>query len=308
MQKNLQKTIKDPIQLEGVGLHNGIKVNIFLKPAEANSGIKFKRTDIEDSKSIIDANYKNVNSPILCTKIKNSDGVSVSTIEHLMAAFYGEGIDNVLVELDAPEVPIMDGSSFDFVEAIRSVGLEEQNRPKKFIKVLKKVEVKDGSKYISIEPLKEDLIIDFEIVYTNPLIRSRRREFKLSSSDLTSIYNSRTFCLYEDIDQIRSMGLAKGGSLENAIVVKDNKILNDDGLRHRHEFVEHKILDCMGDLMLSGYRIFGHIKTSQGGHQLTSLLLNKLFSEQKNWELVILSKKQKDQKNSQYNSPIAVNA
>ena len=308
MSQNLQKTIKDPVQLEGVGLHNGIKVNICLKPAKINYGIKFKRTDVEDSRSIIDANYKNVNSPILCTKIKNSHGISVSTIEHLMAAFYGEGIDNVLVEVDAPEIPIMDGSSFDFVEAIRSVGLEEQNSPKRFIKVLKKVEVKDGPKYISIEPLKEDLIIDFEIVYSNPLIRSRRREFKLSNCDLTSIYNSRTFCLYEDIDQIRSMGLAKGGSLENAIVVKDSKILNDDGLRHRHEFVEHKILDCMGDLMLSGYRIFGHIKTSQGGHQLTSLLLNKLLSEQSNWELVTLSEKQKNQKKSQYNSPIAVNA
>ena len=308
MQQNLQKTIKDPVQLEGVGLHNGIKVNICLKPAKINYGIKFKRTDVEDSRSIIDANYKNVNSPILCTKIKNSHGISVSTIEHLMAAFYGEGIDNVLVEVDAPEIPIMDGSSFDFVEAIRSVGLEEQNSPKRFIKVLKKVEVKDGPKYISIESLKEDLIIDFEIVYSNPLIRSRRREFKLSNCDLTSIYNSRTFCLYEDIDQIRSMGLAKGGSLENAIVVKDSKILNDDGLRHRHEFVEHKILDCMGDLMLSGYRIFGHIKTSQGGHQLTSLLLNKLLSEQSNWELVTLSEKQKNQKKSQYNSPIAVNA
>ena len=308
MRQNLQKTIKDPVLLEGVGLHNGIKVNICLKPAEANSGIKFKRTDVEDSGSIIDANYKNVNSPILCTKIKNSYGISISTIEHLMAAFYGEGIDNVLVEVDAPEIPIMDGSSFDFVEAIRSVGLEEQNSPKRFIKVLKKVEVKDGPKYISIESLKEDLIIDFEIVYSNPLIRSRRREFKLSNCDLTSIYNSRTFCLYEDIDQIRSMGLAKGGSLENAIVVKDSKILNDNGLRHRHEFVEHKILDCMGDLMLSGYRIFGHIKTSQGGHQLTSLLLNKLLSEQSNWELVTLSEKQKNQKKSQYNSPIAVNA
>ena len=308
MQQNLQKTIKDNIQLEGVGLHNGIKVNIFLKPAEVNFGIKFKRTDIEDSKNIIDANYKNVNSTILCTKIKNSHGISVSTIEHLMAAFYGEGIDNVLVEIDAPEIPIMDGSSFDFVEAIRSVGFEEQNCPKKFIKVLKKIEVKDGLKYISIEPLKEDLIIDFEIVYSNPLIRSRRREFKLSSCDLTSIYNSRTFCLYEDIDQIRSMGLAKGGSLENAIVVKDNKILNDDGLRHRHEFIEHKILDCMGDLMLSGHRIFGHIKTSQGGHQLTSLLLHKLLSEKTNWELVTASEKQKKQKNSQYNRPIAVNA
>ena len=308
MEQNLQRTIKDPIQLEGVGLHNGIKVNICLKPSQANSGIKFKRTDVEESQSIIEASYKNVSSPILCTKIKNSHGISVSTIEHLMAAFYGEGIDNVLIEIDAPEIPIMDGSAFDFVEAIRSVGYEEQNSFKKFIKILKKVEVKDGPKYISIEPLEKDLIIDFEIVYRNPLIRSRRREFKLSNCDLTSIYNSRTFCLYEDIDQIRSMGLAKGGSLENAIVVKENKILNDDGLRHRHEFVEHKILDCMGDLMLSGHRIFGHIKTSQGGHQLTNLLLSKLLSEQSNWELITLSEKQKDQKNSQYRSPLAVNA
>ena len=305
---NPQKTIKESIDLQGIGLHNGMQVNLCLKPAKADSGISFIRTDVDSDKSLIQANYKNVSSPILCTKIKNSHGISVSTIEHLMAVFYGEGIDNIEIEIDAPEVPIMDGSSFDFVEAIRSVGTEDQNSPKKYINVLKKVEIKDGPKHISIEPLSKDLIIDFEIVYKNPLIRTRRKEFKFSNGDLTSIYNSKTFCLYEDIDQIKSQGLAKGGSLENAIVVKDNKILNDDGLRHRHEFVEHKILDCMGDLMLSGYRIFGHIKTSQGGHQLTSLLLNKLFSEQKNWELVILSKKQKDQKNSQYNSPIAVNA
>ena len=308
MQQSFQKTIKEPIQLEGVGLHNGIKANIRLKPAKINSGIKFKRTDVEDFKNIIEASYKNVDSPILCTKIKNSHGVSVATIEHLMAAFYGEGIDNITVEINAPEVPIMDGSSFDFVEAIRSVGIEEQKSPKKFIKVLKKFEVREGSKYISIEPLADDLIIDFEIVYKNPLIRSRRKEFKLSNCDLTSIYNSRTFCLYEDIDQIRSMGLAKGGSLDNAIVVKENKILNDDGLRHRHEFVEHKILDCLGDLMLSGYRIFGHIKTSQGGHQLTNLLLNKFLSVQSNWELITLEGKPKDQKSSQYGRPIAVNA
>ena len=261
---SFQKTIRESIEFEGVGLHNGINAKLCLKPAEVNSGIKFKRTDVDSDKSVIEASYKNVNSPILCTKIKNSFGVSVSTIEHLMAAFYLEGIDNVLVEIDAPEVPILDGSSFDFVEAIRSYGVKEQKEEKKFIKVLKKIQIKDGSKHISIEPLNNDLIIDFEIVYKNPLIRTRRKEFKLSNSDLTSIYNSRTFCLYEDIDQIRSMGLAKGGSLENAIVVKDSKILNDDGLRHRHEFVEHKILDCMGDLMLSGYRIFGHIKTSQG--------------------------------------------
>ena len=307
MHEDLQKTIKDTIQLEGVGLHNGERVNIFLKPAEVNSGIKFKRTDVDNVENVVEASYQNVSSTILCTKIQNSYGVSVSTIEHLMAAFYGEGIDNVLVEVDAPELPIMDGSAFDFVEAIRSVGNEKQSRPKKFIKVLKKVEVKDRSKHISIEPLSKDLIIDFEVVYKNPLIRTRRKEFKLSNGDLTSIYNSRTFCLYEDIDQIKSQGLAKGGSLENAIVVKENKILNEDGLRHRDEFVDHKILDCLGDLMLLGHRVFGHIKTSQGGHHLTNILLREFLSNKSNWEFDNLEKKEKNRKGSMYPSPIAVN-
>jgi len=305
---NLQKTIKESIEFEGIGLHNGVRVNLRLKPAEDNSGIKFKRTDIDSNKNIIEASYENVSSPILCTKIKNSQGVSISTIEHLMAAFYGEGIDNVLVEIDAPEIPIMDGSAFDFVTAIRSVGTQEQKASKKFINVLKKVEVKDGSKYISIEPFPKDLIIDFEIVYKNPLIRTRRKEFKLSNGDLTSIYNSKTFCLYEDIDQIKSQGLAKGGSLENAIVVKENKILNEDGLRYRDEFVNHKILDCLGDLMLSGHRIFGHIKTSQGGHQLTNVLLKEFLSNKSNWELVDFEGKEKDAKQGGYMRPIAVNA
>ena len=197
-----------------------------------------------------------------------------------MAAFYGEGIDNALVEIDAPEIPIMDGSAVDFVDAIRSVGIEEQNETRKFIKVLKKVEIQDGQKFISIEPLNQDLIIDFELIFNNPLIRTRRKEFKFSNDDLTPIYSSRTFCLYEDIDNIKRMGLAKGGSLDNAIVVQGNKILNEDGLRNRHEFVYHKILDCLGDIMLSGKRIFGHIKTSQGGHALTNKLLKK-FSQTK---------------------------
>tara|TARA_B100000029_G_scaffold406996_1_gene407782 strand:- start:1385 stop:2305 length:921 start_codon:yes stop_codon:yes gene_type:complete len=306
MRQDFQKTIKDSIQLEGVGLHNGLKVNLKLKPAEANSGIVFKRTDVDSTKNLIEASYKNVSSPILCTKIKNSFGVSVSTIEHLMAAFYGEGIDNAVVEIDAAEVPIMDGSAFDFVEAIRSVGIEEQKYLRKFIKVLKKIEVQEGPKYISIEPLAEDLIIDFEVVYKNPLIRTRRKEFKLSKGNLNSIYNSRTFCLYEDIDQIKSQGLAKGGSLENAIVVKANEILNEDGLRSRNEFVDHKILDCLGDLMLSGHRVHGHIKTSQGGHQLTNTLLRKFFSDQSNWEFY--TQEEKNQKDSKYSRPIAINA
>jgi len=202
--------------------------------------------------------------------------------------------------------PIMDGSAFDFVEAIRSVGIQEQNYSKKFIKVLKKVEVRDGLKHISIEPLARDLIIDFEIIYNNPLIRTRRKEFKFSNGDLNSIYNSRTFCLYEDIDQIMSQGLAKGGSLENAIVVKENKLLNENGLRYRDEFVSHKILDCLGDLMLSGHRIFGHIKTSRGGHQLTNSLLNKLLLVKSNWDFESLE--EKDDKDSSYLRPVAVSA
>ena len=308
MGMNSQKTINEVIEFKGVGLHNGLKVNLLLKPDKINSGIKFKRIDVDDDKNIIEANYKNVNSAILCTKIKNSYGVSVSTIEHLMAAFYLEGIDNVLVELDAPEVPIMDGSSFDFVEAIRTFGSQEQKAPKKIINVLKKVELKEGSKYISIEPFSKDLKIDFEIVYNNPLIRTRRKEFKLSSGDLASIYNSRTFCLYEDIDQIRNQGLAKGGSLENAIVVKENKILNENGLRYRDEFVSHKILDCLGDLMLSGHRIYGHITTSQGGHQLTNSLLRKFLADESNWEFENQESKNKDNKGSGYQRPLAVNA
>jgi len=304
----LQRTIKDPIEFEGIGLHNGEKVNLCLKPAEINSGIIFKRTDIDSFKNEIEACYKNVSAPILCTKIKNSYGISVSTIEHLMAVFYGEGIDNILVEIDAPEVPIMDGSSFDFVTAIRSFGVEEQNSLKKYIKVLKKVEVKEGSKYISIEPLANDLIIDFEIIYTNPLIRTRRKEFKFSTGDLTSIYNSKTFCLYEDIDQIKNQGLAKGGSLENAIVVKENKILNEDGLRYRDEFVNHKILDCLGDLMLSGHRIFGQIKCSQGGHQLTNALLRKFLADKSHWEFVSFEEKNNNNKSVGYQDTMLVNA
>ena len=284
MPQHNQKTINDIIKFQGVGLHNGINVNLTVKPASENFGIKFCRTDVS-KENLIDANYQNVVEPVLCTKIKNNEGTTVSTVEHLMAAFFGEGIDNALVEIDSSEVPILDGSASEFVDAIRSVGLKEQKELRKFIKVLQKVEVKEGSKYISIEPLDNDLIVDFEIVYSNPLIRTRRKEFKLSDGDLTNIYNSRTFCLYEDIDFIKSQGLAKGGSLENAIVVKGNEILNDDGLRNRHEFVYHKILDCLGDLMLSGYRIFGHVKTSQGGHALTNKLLLKLFSEKSNWSL-----------------------
>ena len=306
MSKVNQKTLKDKINFAGVGLHNGLNVNLVVKPCNPDSGIIFKRLDIK-SNNTIHANFKNVVEPILCTKIKNKSGVSVSTVEHLMAAFYGEGIDNALVEVDSPEIPIMDGSAVDFVDAIRSVGTKEQNEPRKIIKVLNKVEVTDGKKFISIEPLDQDLIIDFEIIFNNPLIRTRRKEFIFSKDNLTDIYNSRTFCLYEEIDNIKRMGLAKGGSLDNAIVVKGDKILNEDGLRNRHEFVYHKILDCLGDIMLSGNRIFGHIKTSQGGHALTNKLLVKFFSNKANWNLDNFDNSEKQNKNS-YKNPLAISA
>ncbi len=299
-----QKTINKKIELKGIGLHNGEEVNLAIKPSEPNSGITFKRTDLK-SNNQIDANFKNVVEPILCTKLKNENGITISTVEHLMAAFYGEGIDNAVVEVDASEIPIMDGSAVEFVDAIRSVGVKEQTETRKFIKVLKKVEISEGEKFISIEPLDKDLIVDFEIVYKNPLIRTRRKEFKLSNDSLADIYNSRTFCLYEDIDNIKSMGLAKGGSLDNAIVVQGNQILNEDGLRNRHEFVYHKILDCLGDIMLSGNRIFGHIKTSQGGHALTNKLLTKFFSDKANWSFDNLKNNENKIQNS-YKNPVAI--
>jgi len=284
MLSSYQKTINKPIKLTGIGLHNGINADLIIKPAKENFGIKFCRVDVTNN-NLISANFKNVIEPILCTKIANKNGVTVSTVEHLMAALYGEGIDNALIEVNASEIPILDGSASEFVEAIRAVGVKEQSALRQFIKVEKKIKIRDGEKFISIEPSNNDLIIDFEIVYGNPLIRTRRKEFKLSQDKLTEIYNSRTFCLYEDIDFIKSKGLAKGGSLDNAIVVKDHEILNDDGLRNRHEFVYHKILDCIGDLMLSGNRIIGHIITSQGGHALTNKLLLKFFSDKSNWSL-----------------------
>ena len=302
-----QKTINSPIKLTGVGLHNGLNADLVINPAKENFGIKFCRVDLSEN-NLINANFKNVVEPILCTKISNKDGVTVSTVEHLMAALYGEGIDNALIEVNSSEIPILDGSASEFVEAIRAVGVKEQSTLRQFIQVEKKIEIREGEKFISIEPSNNDLIIDFEIIYGNPLIRTRRKEFKLSQDKLTEIYNSRTFCLYEDIDLIKSKGLAKGGSLDNAIVVKDNEILNDDGLRNRHEFVYHKILDCIGDLMLSGNRIIGHIITSQGGHALTNKLLLKFFSDKSNWSLKsIESINTKAQEKQNIKKPLAAN-
>ena len=285
-----QKTIKQDISFKGVGLHSGLEANLTLKPAEPNTGIVFKRTDLKEN-NIIVPNLFNVSSAIFCTTISNESGVSISTIEHLMGALYGLGIDNVLVEINNQEVPILDGSAILFVEAISKVGIKSSDAPIKVIKILKKIEFIDGKKTISIEPSKISLDIDFELKYENDFIGTQRNLINVFESDLTDIYNSRTFCLFEDVEKLREMGLAKGGSLDNAMVVKDNKLLNEKGLRNKKEFVNHKILDCMGDLYLTGYKIIGKITCSQGGHKLTNQLLRKVFEKKENFSLLEIKEK-----------------
>ena len=285
-----QKTVKDQIEFNGVGLHNGQKVSLVIKPAEPNTGIIFKRVDLKKDNIVVPSLF-NVSSAVFCTTISNESGVNISTIEHLMGALYGLGIDNALVELDNDEVPILDGSAKLFVEAITEVGIEISNAPIKIIKINDKIKLDDGKKTISIEPSKISLDIDFELKYKNDLIGTQRNSINVFDSDLKDIYNSRTFCLYEDIDGLKKMGLAKGGSLENALVVKDQNILNKQGLRNDKEFVNHKILDCMGDLYLAGYRIVGKLVCSQGGHKLTNQLLRKVFENKENYSLIEIKEK-----------------
>jgi len=285
-----QKTIKKNIILKGIGLHSGLHANLTIKPAEPNTGIVFKRIDIKNDNIVI-PNVFNVSSAIFCTTISNEYGVSISTIEHLMGAFYGMGIDNALIEIDSQEVPILDGSAKLFVEEITKAGIKNSETPIKIIKIEKKIEFSDGKKTISFEPSKITLDIDFELKYENSLIGNQRNLIKVYEADLTEIYNSRTFCLFEDVEKLKGMGLAKGGSLENAIVVKDKEVLNEEGLRNEKEFVNHKILDCMGDLYLTGYKIIGKLICSQGGHKLTNQLLRKVFENKENYSLMEIKEK-----------------
>jgi len=285
-----QKTILKPISFNGIGLHSGLKVNLTLKPAEPNTGILFKRIDLKENNILI-PNFLHVTNTSLNTTISNDYGVKVSTIEHLMGALFGLGIDNVLVEIDNEEVPIMDGSAKLFVEKIISSGFKNSQTPIKIIKILKKIEYREGSRYIYIEPSVLNLNIDFELKYENKFIGTQRNNIKVYEDDLTDIFNSRTFCLHEDIETIKKNGLAKGGSLDNAVVVKDDKVLNKGRLRNKKEFVNHKILDCIGDLYTSGYRIVGNIKCSQGGHYLTNCLLKKVFEKNDNFSLIEIKEK-----------------
>ena len=285
-----QKTLKKEIKLSGVGLHSGKNVNIKLVPQKPNIGIYFKRIDLTSS-NIIYPSVFNVSSASYCTKISNEYGVSVSTIEHLMAALYGKGIDNLLIEIDSEEVPILDGSSKNFIEAIESADIEISDQPIKIITINKEIVYKEGEKSISFKPSKISLEIDFEINFKNELINTQKNNINIYMDDLSDMYNSRTFCLYEDIEKLKSLNLAKGGSLDNAIVVQQNKILNEEKLRNEKEFVNHKILDCLGDLYLSGFKMVGKITSCQGGHNITNQGLRKLLSKNENFSIIELKEK-----------------
>ena len=280
-----QKTVKNLIEFTGIGLHSGKTVKLSIKPAEPNTGIIFKRTDLNLNNTIF-PNFKNVSNTSLNTTISNEYGAKVSTIEHLMAALLGVGVDNALIEINNEEVPILDGSAKEFVEKITTCGFKISNSPIKIIKINKKIKFEDGKRFISIEPSKLSLDINFELRYENNIIGNQKNKVNVYEEDLVDIFNSRTFCLFEDIEKIKKNGLAKGGSLDNAIVVKDKTILNESGLRNPKEFVNHKILDCIGDLYTCGYRMVASVVCSQGGHYLTNQLLRKVFENKENFSII----------------------
>ena len=285
-----QKTVKSNVSFSGVALHSGLKVNVCVKPAEINVGIVFKRIDLKVN-NLVYPNFMNVTNTSLNTTVENEYGVKVSTIEHLMGALFGLGIDNAIIEIDNDEVPILDGSAKTFIEKIITAGIQVSDTPIKIIKINKEIKYSDGDRFILIKPSTLSLDIDFELKYENPIIGTQKNKVKVYEDDLMDIYTSRTYCLFEDIEMIKKKGLAKGGSLENAIVVKGKEILNSGGLRNKKEFVNHKILDCIGDLYTTGFRIVASVICSQDGHYLTNQLLRKVFQNKENFSILEIKEK-----------------
>lgn len=278
---SVQKTILKQINFSGIGLHSGHKVSIRLLPAPIDSGVSFiyQRQNIK-------ALWNNAVVSQLCTKLKKKN-FFLSTIEHLMSSLSGLGITNVFIETNSSEIPILDGSAKDFVDQFLAVGLKDQKKKQKIIKVKKKISYTDNNKFIEIEPINNNkLIVDYTIDYKDDFIKKQRFIYEHCLENYMQIYKARTFCLHKDLEKIFSLGLAKGGSLENAIVVSGNRILNQGGLRYNDEFVRHKILDCIGDLYLAGYQILGKLKTFGGGHEINLMILKELFKSKENYEII----------------------
>tara|TARA_B100000242_G_scaffold291295_1_gene264348 strand:- start:409 stop:1335 length:927 start_codon:yes stop_codon:yes gene_type:complete len=276
MLKIYQNTLRNPVNFSGIGLHSGQMTKITILPSESDKGIIFIRKDLKNN-NVVEAKYDNVTSTKLCTTLENKHGVKISTVEHLLAALYIAEIDNAVIELNNEEVPIMDGSAKEFLRILKNAEIKELTKKRKYLKVINKVELKDGNKKIYIEPNNSSFEVNFHLNYENKIIGDQNNLVNFQNDDLENIYESRTFCLHDDIKNIKKIGLAKGGSLDNAIVVDKEKVLNDGGLRNNKEFVNHKILDLAGDFLLSGYRVLGRVVCHQGGHDLTNKFLRKLL-------------------------------
>ena len=279
-----QKTLKKKIFFSGVGVHNGRAVSMSIEPADVNTGIVFRRIDIEYNNDI-QALIKNIDISNLCTKIKNNFGVSVSTIEHLMASFNALGIDNAIVKLNAPELPALDGSSSDYTKKIIKSGIRTQNQNRQYLKILRKVEVLDGKRFISISPSNQ-LSINIRINYPNTIIGNSELLYLHSKENfINNIAEARTYALFEDVEKMRTTGLAMGGNLNNAIVVDKFKILNPNGLRFDNEFVRHKTLDCIGDFYLLGMPLVGAVECYAPGHSLNQNLVKEILKDEKNFKI-----------------------
>ena len=282
----MQTTLEQPFSLVGTGLHSGRPVRLTVRPAEFDTGVVFHRIDISGRNARIPARFDTVNDTQLCTRIANSDDVEVSTIEHLMAAFAGCGVHNVVVELDGPEVPIMDGSSERFVQEILSAGVLSLDAPVKILRILRQVSVTDGGAYAAILP-SDEFEIDFQIEYDDSAIGIQHRTLNMKNgSFVRELSNCRTFCLQSDVEHMEAAGLALGGSLDNAVVVDNGAVLNPEGFRRDDECVRHKMLDALGDLALAGMPIIGRYRGVRAGHRMTNLLLRKLFATPDAYEIV----------------------
>ena len=281
-----QRTLKNTIRASGVGLHTGKKVLMTLRPAPANTGIVFRRADLDPPVDIL-AHAQNVGETTLGTSLVRGD-VKVSTVEHLLSAFAGLGIDNAIVEVTAPEVPIMDGSAGPFVFLLQSAGIEEQQSPKSFVRIKRRVRVEDGDKWAQFTPF-DGFKVNFEIEFDHPMFKKHSQTASMdfsTTSFLKEVSRARTFGFMRDLETLRARNLALGGNMDNAIVLDDFRVLNEDGLRYEDEFVKHKILDAIGDLYLLGHSLIGEFSGYKSGHALNNLLLRTLIADQSTWESV----------------------
>jgi UDP-3-O-[3-hydroxymyristoyl] N-acetylglucosamine deacetylase len=282
----VQNTLKSPAAFTGLGLHSGLPVRMVVHPADADHGIWFRRTDVADLDAMVPARWDAVTPSRLCTVVENADGVSVSTIEHVMAALAGSAIHNALIEIDGPEVPILDGSSLAFVAGFLTAGIEEQDAPIRAVRVLKAVEVRDGDAVARLEPA-DMLEIDFSIDFADAAIGVQSRVLNMANGAFVrELSDSRTFCRQADVDAMRANGLALGGTLDNAVVIDGDRVLSPGGLRHADEPVRHKMLDALGDLALAGGPILGRYTGVRAGHALTNRLLRALFADSAAFRLV----------------------